>query len=206
MVGSKADTAALLGELGERAGAPPASQLFEHASYRDTKRALAALGDPSDAGHPYSRSEFFARRLPRDAIDALADHLGRDRVAGQARELDFTPWGGAYNGVAEDATAFAHRAERFLLKHTVVLGPDAAPAERRQARRWLDRSWELVRPYGSGRVYPNFPDPGLGDPGRAYYAGNEPRLRRVKARYDPDDVFAADGSIAPSARAAPPIG
>ena len=42
---------------------------------------------------------------------------------------------------------------------------------------------------GSRRVYPNFRDPGLRDPGRAYYRDNHPRLRQIKARYDPGAVF-----------------
>jgi hypothetical protein len=31
--------------------------------------------------------------------------------------LTFTAMGGAYNRIAEDVTAFAHRGERFLLEH-----------------------------------------------------------------------------------------
>jgi FAD/FMN-containing dehydrogenase len=57
------------------------------------------------------------------------------------------------------------------------------------ARGWLDGSWAAVHPWGSGGVYPNFPDPDLEDPGRAYYLGNYDRLREVKARYDPGGFF-----------------
>ena len=111
------------------------------------------------------------------------------------RVLDVTPWGGAYNRVAEDATAFAHRGERFLLKHDVVIDAGATAEQRRTARDWLTRSWELVHPWGSGRVYPNFPDPKLDDWPRAYHAGNLERLERVKAAYDPDGVFGFDQSL-----------
>jgi hypothetical protein len=42
--------------------------------------------------------------------------------------------------------AFVHRDEVFLLKHAVVVNPDAPAVERQAARRWLGWSWTLVRP------------------------------------------------------------
>jgi hypothetical protein len=114
---------------------------------------------------------------------------------GQSREVDFLPWGGAYNRVPADATAFAHRSERFLVQHLVEVGADAAAAERGAARDWLARSWALVHPWGSGGVYPNFPDPDLQDWARAYHGTNYERLRRVKAAYDPADFFRFHQSI-----------
>ena len=149
----------------------------------------------SSAGHEFSKSEFFRRPLPREAIAALIEHLRRGRAAGEDRELDFTPWGGAYNRVGADATAFAHRAERFLLKHSVVVEPDAPSAGRWAARDWLAGSWTLVHPWGSGGVYPNFPDPGLVGWQRAYHGANYERLLRVKARYDPGGFFRFEQSI-----------
>jgi Berberine and berberine like len=126
------------------------------------------------------------------------ENLQKGRPAGQSRELDFTPWGGAYNRVRADATAFVHRNEQFLLKHAVVVDPDAPAAEREAARRWLARSWASVHPWGSGAAYPNFPDPDLEDWARAYYGTNYDRLVRVKARYDPGDFFRFRQSIRPS--------
>jgi hypothetical protein len=94
------------------------------------------------------------------------------------RQLAFTAIGGAYNRVAEDATAFAHRNERLLLEHIT----DAADP-------WVDRSWATAHADGSGRVYPNFPDPALDDWAAAYHAGNYARLAAVKNAYDPDRFF-----------------
>jgi FAD/FMN-containing dehydrogenase len=199
MLGSETDAGALLEELVARAGADPASAVLEHAGYRETKRYLAehGPGDDRPLGHPYSKSEFFRRPLPAEAIASLLEHLGAGRVAGQSRELDFTPWGGAYNRVPAEATAFAHRAERFLLKHEVVVDASASEAERQAANRWLSRSWALVHPCGSGGVYSNFPDPELEDWDRAYHGANLDRLRRVKTTYDPGNVFRFDQSIPP---------
>jgi hypothetical protein len=111
--------------------------------------------------HLLAKSQFFRAPLPANAIAALVEHLTRDRTPGQARELDFTPWGGAYNRVAPDATAFVHRAERFLLKHEVTIDAQRAQTAMPTARECLTRSWADARPFGTGGAYANFPDPDL---------------------------------------------
>ncbi len=191
--GGEGDAQGLLGELVTAAGTDPGSVSIGAMTYRETKRYLAELGDqmagtgePGEAGHSFGKSEFFRGPLPDDAVTRLVAGLDRDRPAGQARELDFTPWGGAYNRVAAGAAAFPHRDALFLLKQSVTVRPGDDPAG---ARGWLDGSWAAVHPWGSGGVYPNFPDPDLDDPGHAYYLGNYDRLRQVKARYDPEGFF-----------------
>jgi FAD/FMN-containing dehydrogenase len=136
--------------------------------FRETKRLLAERGEPEV--DTWSRSEFFAGPLPRETIEEL--------LALREGELDFTPWGGAYTRVPAGATAFVHRDARFLLKQTA-----GAPGG------WLDRSWELVHPFGTGGVYPNFPDPGLTDPDGAYFGANRDRVAAARAAYDPEAVF-----------------
>jgi FAD/FMN-containing dehydrogenase len=142
-----------------------------------------------------NRSEFFRRPLPREAIDALVAHVRDHRVPGQARTLDLSPWGGAYNAVPEGATAFAHRGERVLIKHSATVPPAAGAAERAAAHRWATGAWTLTRPHGTGRVYPNFPDPDLPGWARAYHAGNLERLVAVKRRYDPGNVLRFHQSV-----------
>jgi FAD/FMN-containing dehydrogenase len=194
---------AALAEFVADVGAEPGQAVYASGSCREIKRYLAeydviagerrpVLREP---GHLYSKSEFFRRELPPAAIDELMAHFAQ---GGNARVLDFTPWAGAYNRVSGDATAFAHRAERFLLKQEVAVDAAASEAERQAARGWLSRSWALVHHWGSGGVYPNFPDPELEDSGRAYHGANLDRLRRVKTTYDPDNVFRFDQSVQPT--------
>ena len=187
-------------------GAAPTRAIYAPGRYSEIKRYLAEYDIGSgerrpverESGYSYSKSEFFARELPADVIAELLAGFAHERRPSEARVLDFTPWAGAYNCVPADATAFAHRAERFLLKHEVVVDAGASKAERQDARRWLSRSWALAHAWGSGGVYPNFPDPELEDPGRAYHCANLDRLTRVKAAYDPENVFRFDQSVQPA--------
>jgi hypothetical protein len=192
MLGSETETAALLDEFVSVAGADPVSSEHAHMRYGSLKNYLAERGpgDQEDEdGRPYMKSEFFRERLPAGAVEALVELFGRGRRPGEARKLDFMPWGGAYNRVPVAATAFPHREELFLLEHSVVVpaGFDAAATE--AARAWLSDSWHLVHPSGSGGVYANFPDTDLPDEHRAYWGGNLERVGRVKEKYDPERVF-----------------
>jgi FAD/FMN-containing dehydrogenase len=171
---SEAATRELLQQLGMHADV----ELRPGLPYSQLKDTFA---DPLDSADRVQRmrSEFFARSMPPATVSSLLAQLANPQYR---RELAFTAMGGAYNRVAEHATAFAHRGQRFLLHHI------AEPADA-----WLDRSWSTAG--GSGRVYPNFPDPALDDWPVAYHAGNYARLTSVKRTYDPQRFFAFPQSI-----------
>jgi FAD binding domain/Berberine and berberine like len=178
MLGTQAETMRTLDELIARLGADPGPATLEQLPHRAAKRFLAehapgaepqdgAAIEPPKPVLMLSKSEFFRQPLAGEAIAALVEAFAAEREPGQGRELDFTPWGGAYDR------------ERVL------------------ARDWLTSSWSLVHRWGSGGVFPNFPDPDLAD-SRAYYGDNHERLSRVKARYDPDNVFHFPQSLPPA--------
>jgi FAD/FMN-containing dehydrogenase len=205
MVGTQSDTEILLGEFVDRVGSDPASAVTRSMSFIEALRYLGSVdrsagdrveaptgGDTKTADWAFAKSEFFRRPLPADGIAALLDRYARDRALGQYRELDFSPWGGAYSRALPGATAFVHRDQLFMLKHAVGLRSDGSAAARRAAHRWVTRSWAAVHRWGSGGVFRNFPDPDLPSPAAAYYAGNLERLRQVTARYDPDEFFRSE--------------
>ena len=201
LIGTGSDATSLIDELVVRSGSDPTSAFNQQMTFPDTRRFWANLGaaegmageslQPPAAQQPYlfARSEFFRRPLPSEAILALLENFSFRRVSGETRELDFMPWGGAYNRVRPDATAFVHRDELFQLKHSVTIDPEESAGEKADARRWVARSWALVHPWGSGRVFQNFVDPDLQGWTEAYYGTNYDRLVRVKARYDPTGFF-----------------
>jgi FAD/FMN-containing dehydrogenase len=204
VLASEAEARERLGSFISDAGHEPVSRSFRQLPYPEAKRYLNELdqhdvepsdGDDSESrGHLFAKSEFFRRLLDRTAIEALVRNLSRD-IDGGSREIAFMPWGGAYNRVAPDATAFPHREELFLVQHLLELEPEASRADRESGYGWLTRSWELLHPSGSGGVYANFPDPELANSGRAYYGENYARLMQVKATYDPDNIFRFDQSL-----------
>jgi FAD/FMN-containing dehydrogenase len=200
-LGTESDAAEVLDHLIVGTGREPTSTSNRLMSFPETRRFWAHLGATDDDASKYSesqavehahfvsKSEFFRRPLPTEAIAALVETFSRERTTGESRELDFMPWGGAYNRPRPDATAFVHRDELFQLKHAATVDPQAPPPTKQSAQRWVVRSWACVHPWGSGRVFPNFADPSLEDWPDAYYGANYHRLRRVKAQYDPANFF-----------------
>ncbi|MGH8892256.1 MAG: BBE domain-containing protein [Actinomycetes bacterium] len=92
--------------------------------------------------------------------------------------------GGAYDRVPAGATAFAHSGESIRLEHVGEGG-----------WLWVDKSWTIARADGSGRVYPNFPDPDLENWATACHGENYHRLLTVKKAYDPDASFSFPQSL-----------
>jgi hypothetical protein len=168
----------LLRQFLDRAGGSPAVDVRAGLPTVDVRAGIpfgelkATFADPRDTPAVRIRSEFFARPMADGTLAALLAGLGG------RRHLSFTAMGGAYNRVAEDATAFAHRGERFLLEHVAEPGDP-----------WVDDSWQIAHADASGRVYPNFPDPALDGWAEAYHAGNHARLVAVKRAYDPGRFF-----------------
>ncbi|NEE01073.1 FAD-binding oxidoreductase [Phytoactinopolyspora halotolerans] len=161
----------------DQVGTAPAIDVRPGLPYHHLKDTFA---DPRDAPvrAPRLRSEFFSRPMAHNTLGSLLTLLDEARPTPGRREITFTAMGAAYNSVAEDATAFAHRSERFLLEH---IADESDP--------WVDASWATAHADGSGRVYPNFPDPALNDWATAYHARNYPRLAAVKYAYDPHRFF-----------------
>ncbi len=197
-------TAQLLIDFASSIGARAARAYVENLGGRDAARYQVGLvtrtndaacipaGPFMRPGFQFVKSEFFDEPLPIEAITALVRHVSVSRSYGERRTLEFVPWRGAQALVPPDASAFVHRKPLFLLKHGVLLGSSASAERRKNARSWIRTAWATTHPYGSDRAYQGFPDPDLVNSAEAYYGTNLPRLKRVKATYDPENVFTSD--------------
>jgi FAD/FMN-containing dehydrogenase len=106
---------------------------------------------------------------------------------------------GAVGRVPVGATAFAHREAPFNLE-IISVWRDPAQTEAHVA--WGRRFWEALEGSATGGTYVNYLVADEGDrPEVAYGEGpNLARLREVKARWDPHNVFRLNSNITPADR------
>ncbi len=141
----------------------------------------------------YWKAEFL-RRVSDDAIDVTVDAFSR--VASPMSSILFFPIRGAASRVPTDATAFPHRDGYHLGIYS--LWTDRAQNDANVA--WVRETWTAVQPFVAGAVYVNElgEDDGA-DRVRMAYGLNYDRLQRIKAKYDPDNLFCFNANIAPVA-------
>ena len=98
--------------------------------------------------------------------------------------------------MAADDTAFAFRDVNWS---QVFIGVDADPAQAAALREWTVGYWEALHPYSAGGAYVNFMMEEGQERVQATYRDNYDRLARVKAQYDPENVFRINQNIRPAA-------
>jgi FAD/FMN-containing dehydrogenase len=106
--------------------------------------------------------------------------------------------GGALNEREEDDGAVGNRDARFITGFSGVWSPDDLRGDEHIA--WVRESWGRIRPFSTGGNYVNF-QLDEDDEARtaAAYGANYERLRRVKAAYDPENLFRSNRNVSPAA-------
>jgi len=106
--------------------------------------------------------------------------------------------GGAIARVSGDETAFGDRSSQWMLS---IDSSWLDPAHDATNIDYTRAFWDAAVPYSDGKAYFNFP--GLLEEGeaavRASYGANHARLARIKAAYDPENVFRLNQNIRPAA-------
>ena len=159
---------------------------------------LPALQSAFDGLYPpgdqwYWRADF-VDEIPPAAVDAHLEHGAALPSWKSTMHLD--PIDGAAGRIAPDATAWSYRRARWA---QVIVGVDPEPANAAAIRDWTVSYWDALHPFSAGGAYSNFLMDEGEDRVRASYGANYERLARIKAAYDPDNVFHVNQNIRPAA-------
>lgn len=145
--------------------------------------------------HPIAANRtLFLDHVDRQVADTILTHLKASNAMMAVTQLRVL--GGAMARVPAEATAFAHRKSRIMANLAAVY---MQPEEAATHNAWVEGFVEAVRQGDTG-AYVNF----VGDEGvervrQAYPGLTWDRLREVKARYDPTNLFRLNQNIPPSA-------
>jgi FAD/FMN-containing dehydrogenase len=135
----------------------------------------------------------FAADLTDGLVDALLDRAALLRSP--VSQVELLALGGAIARVDPEATAFPFRQPRWLI-NIPATWRDATDDEREIA--WARATYAAVRPYLSEGGYVNFMGDDEDDDTAAAYGRTIERLQRIKAVYDPDNVFRLNQNITPA--------
>jgi FAD/FMN-containing dehydrogenase len=136
----------------------------------------------------------FATELSDDAIAAHVEH--GEKTPHVSSSMHLHAINGAAQRVAADETAFGHRDKSFA---PVIVGIWDDPADNEANTQWVKDYYAAIHPYsGSDGGYINFMSSDDDDRVAENYGVNYERLAKVKATYDPDNLFHVNQNIAPA--------
>jgi FAD/FMN-containing dehydrogenase len=220
--GTEAATRRIMAPLLGAVGVPPVESHFTTGPFVDEVKELyckglrpkeCSLAGKSPSGQ-FPRAAFFAKSnlargpWPREGLKVLLDGMERRQRDSTLTPRDFSPShtvgkliiepaDGAVNSISPRDTAFVHRDNLFDIQYQARWRRGASKHVADANIGWTNDLYERTKPYRSGFAYQDYMDPELQDWEHAYYGVNLDRLRRVKAKYDPDNFFRFPQSIPP---------
>lgn len=144
--------------------------------------------------HPVAVSRtMFLDYVTRSDAEMILDRI--QRSTGSMAVTQLRVLGGAMARVPSDATAFAHRQSKIMANLAVLY---EKPEEKGVHEAWVTEFFSSLQQSDKG-MYVNF----VGDEGEAHVRAAYPnetweRLRKVKAKYDPDNLFRLNQNIPPA--------
>lgn len=145
-------------------------------------------------GRFYYWKSQYVPELTNEVIRTAARHAA-ERPS-PLTSIDIWALGGAAGGVDPRATALPWRSAGFL--YTIESNWDAPGATPANIG-WTRKAFDEMNRLSKGGIYLNFP--GVAEDGeslvRGAYGGNYERLRAVKAKYDPGNLFHGNFNVRP---------
>ena len=155
---------------------------------------FAGLQPPADSPIAQAKnwkffSQFITEPYPAKAIDLIGKYM-KDAPS-PVSDYFCSSLGGAMKQAPPGGSAFVHRDALFYAEPGAGWNGDAITPT---ALAWVAEFSDALRPYVDG-AYVNVPNPGIADWETAYWGDNHLRLREIKAKYDPHNVFQYEQSI-----------
>ncbi|MGH3830200.1 MAG: FAD-binding oxidoreductase [Pseudonocardiaceae bacterium] len=178
-----------------QAARPP---LFEQVSTLPYLELQKMLDDTAPWGSHADQKGLYLQELSDEAITVLTERIPDKRSP--LSVISIVSLGGAFADVTEQQTAFSgSRATRFVVSVTAI-APDAESLA--PDRAWVQAVWRALAPHASeSGGYLNIMADRDGSAGQAAYgSAKHQRLARIKAHYDPDNVFRINANIKPAPR------
>ena len=169
-------------ELDPPAGALATVPYLEIQSITDELLAPGTL-------HAYLKAGF-AAELTDEMIDTLIDR--GSEVESRLSVIEVLSLGGAIDDVPRDATAFPQRDASWLIN---IAGQWHDPAATEDEIAWVRGTFAALETHLSGGAYSNFM---VENTATVAYGPTLTRLQRIKAVYDPDNVFRLNQNIEPA--------
>jgi FAD/FMN-containing dehydrogenase len=158
---------------------------------------LPALQSMFDGLYPpglqwYWNADFFTE-LSDEVIHLHVENCTRLPTVHSTMHL--YPINGAAHRVGEKDTAWSFREANFA---QVIVGVDPDPANNERMIQWSKAYWRALHPHSAGGAYINMIMEEGPDRVQAAYRHNYPRLARIKAKYDPNNLFRVNQNINPT--------
>ncbi|HXN49572.1 MAG TPA: FAD-binding oxidoreductase [Bryobacteraceae bacterium] len=131
--------------------------------------------------------------------EAIAQHIKHGtNLPSMFSTMHLYPVNGAVHRRNKQDTAFSYRETKWA---EVIVGVDPDPGNKGKITEWARGYWDALHPYSAPGAYINFMMEEGAERIEATYGGNYARLRQVKAKYDPGNLFRVNQNIAPAAAA-----
>ena len=139
----------------------------------------------------YWKSHNFTE-LADGALNSIIDFASK--LPSPQCEIFIASIAGAANRIAPGATAYYHRDAKFVLN---VHGRWDEEKDDHRCIGWARDFFKASTPYASAGAYISFMTAEEGDRVALAYGSNYERLREIKKRYDPDNIFHLNQNIKP---------
>ncbi len=141
----------------------------------------------------------FAKRLTEGAVEAHMRYGPKIPTVNSITHI--YPINGAVHDRAPDSTAFGHRDAKYAI---VIGGMWTDQAKSELNIRWVQDFHKALEPHSDQGAFINFLSGDDLDKAAINFGSNYERLRSVKAKYDPDNVFRFNPNISPIPTYSPP--